>query len=348
VSKEENKTGLEKAAQAVEVMDKRNQTLEGIDKTFGDNLPYDKSRLENECRFYLIQGTKAMLEMGKRLILIKEHEVHGDFTESLKAIGVEPRTARRVMKATLKFKDKTDTVSVLKIGKLYTLMTESDDDLQELEEGGTVGGMTLDDIDRMTNAELKKALRKEKSQSEESAEIAEEQLKEKSDQINDLDAQLKRRTKATPDEIHAELMTEIDAQTKGMMTKIAIINARAHDLMDSPEGIPLDMKHHIASQCNRLVSRLKEVIHNNDLTSIDMALLDDDDLDEDGNLDWMQTDESIPSAAEKKAIIKLLNEQGKTQSLGMAVSDAEAAFMTAPYPLDVWSEVLKENGFEGI
>ncbi len=38
-------------------------------------------------------------------------------------------------------------------------MTEDDEDLVELADGGTIAGMSLDDIDRMTSRELKAALR---------------------------------------------------------------------------------------------------------------------------------------------------------------------------------------------
>ncbi len=38
-------------------------------------------------------------------------------------------------------------------------MLEDDEDLVELADGGTIAGMNLDDIDRMTSRELKAALR---------------------------------------------------------------------------------------------------------------------------------------------------------------------------------------------
>ncbi|MDE8666932.1 hypothetical protein PUN16_030700 [Pseudomonas aeruginosa] len=48
---------------------------------FGDGLLYDRIRVVNEARFYMAQSAEAMLEAGKRLIVLKEHEPHGEFTQ---------------------------------------------------------------------------------------------------------------------------------------------------------------------------------------------------------------------------------------------------------------------------
>ena len=174
----------------VEAANQQAHQLIAIDKEYSDNLPYDRTRIENEAKFYLAQSAQAMIEAGKRLILLKEHEPHGEFTESLKRIGIEPRTARNMMKATIKFTGKTETVSVLSVSKLYTLMLEDDEDLQALEDGGTVAGLKLDAIDKMTNAELKRALREEKRKREEEAEASERLLDQKDKKINELDKKL--------------------------------------------------------------------------------------------------------------------------------------------------------------
>ena len=61
-------------------------------------------------------------------------------------------------------------------------MTEDDEELAELAEGGTVAGMTLDDIDRMTTRELRKALR----ESRENLDASRKLNAEKSLEINEL------------------------------------------------------------------------------------------------------------------------------------------------------------------
>lgn len=67
---------------------------------FGDGLPYDRIRVVNEARFYMAQSAEAMLEAGKRLIVLKEHEPHGEFEQLLREqLGIPERTAQRMMQA---------------------------------------------------------------------------------------------------------------------------------------------------------------------------------------------------------------------------------------------------------
>ncbi|HCK4741513.1 TPA: DUF3102 domain-containing protein, partial [Pseudomonas aeruginosa] len=132
---------------------------------FGDGLPYDRIRVVNEARFYMAQSAEAMLEAGKRLIVLKEHEPHGDFTQIVtEQLGIHERAARRMMQAALKYlspalESKRTTLSVLGKAKLLELISEDDDDLVALADGGTVAGLDLDDIERMSCRELRKALR---------------------------------------------------------------------------------------------------------------------------------------------------------------------------------------------
>ena len=48
----------------------------------GDHQQYDCERIVQETRFYLSQSAEAMLEVGKRLVILKKHEGHGEFTLS--------------------------------------------------------------------------------------------------------------------------------------------------------------------------------------------------------------------------------------------------------------------------
>jgi hypothetical protein len=66
---------------------------------FGDGLPYERDRIVHETRFYMAQSAEAMLEAGKRLVILKENEPHGDFINILENdLGLEPRVARRMLK----------------------------------------------------------------------------------------------------------------------------------------------------------------------------------------------------------------------------------------------------------
>ncbi|ECP4387266.1 TPA: DUF3102 domain-containing protein [Salmonella enterica] len=159
-----------------------------IMEQFGEGLPYERARIVHEARFYMAQSAEAMLEAGKRLVILKENEAHGDFIEIVESqLGLHERAAQRMMKASLKYmspklESKATTLSALGKSKLFELMTEDDEELAELAEGSTIAGMTLDDIDRMSVRELRKALRESKEDLAASRKLN----AEKSQEINEL------------------------------------------------------------------------------------------------------------------------------------------------------------------
>jgi hypothetical protein len=221
-----------------------------IMEQFGDGEPYERSRVVKEFRFYMAQGAEAMLEMGKRLILLKENEPHGEFEIIVRdQLGMPERTAQRMMKAAIKYmspklKSKAPALALLGKTKLFELMIEDDEDLVELAEGGTVAGLQLDDIDRMTSRELRRALR----DARENADAKGKVLADKNTKIDELDAELtalkKRRAKAEvetlpPDEVAAALMQQATAfahEALGVINGSLLPAFRALDSHDQTHG----------------------------------------------------------------------------------------------------------------
>ncbi|WP_406706886.1 DUF3102 domain-containing protein, partial [Sodalis sp.] len=163
---------------------------------FGDGLPYERERIVHEARFYMAQSAEAMLEAGKRLIIIKENEPHGEFTKIVtERLGMAHRTANLIMKAALKYTSpglqaNSQTLASLGKTKLFELMTEDDEDLAALAEGGTIAGLTLDEVDRMSVRELKAALRKDEAALKRSQQL----VAEKEKQLQQLSQQLAGKT----------------------------------------------------------------------------------------------------------------------------------------------------------
>ncbi|BGI52595.1 MAG: DUF3102 domain-containing protein [Candidatus Hamiltonella defensa (Ceratovacuna japonica)] len=161
---------------------------QAIMEKYGEGLPYQRERIVHEARFYMAQSAEAMLEAGKRLIILKENEPHGDFINIVtERLGLARRTASRIMKAALKYTSPAlqvngPTLAHLGKAKLFELMTEDDEDLAELAEGGTIAGMTLDEVDRMSVRELKAKLR----ETEESLKASRRLANEKDQKINEL------------------------------------------------------------------------------------------------------------------------------------------------------------------
>lgn len=180
---------------------------------FGESLPYDRSRVIHEARFYMAQSAEAMLEAGKRLVILKEHESHGEFLVIVEGqLGIHERAAQRMMQASLKYlspklQSKATALSGLGKTKLLELLSEDDDDLAGLTEGGTVAGLKLDDIERMTSRELKTALR----EARENSEAKEQLIASKDAKLNELDTALRnerRQVRETPPDILAAKLRE--------------------------------------------------------------------------------------------------------------------------------------------
>ncbi len=161
---------------------------------FGDGLPYERERIVHETRFYMAQSAEAMLEAGKRLLILKENEPRGEFENLVQdQLGIPKTTAYRLVQAAVKFLSPRLSSSFPALGmlgktKLFELMTEDDEDIAELAEGGTIAGLTLDDIDRMSVRELRATLRKDDAALKRSQQLVaekEKQLQQLSQQLTD-------------------------------------------------------------------------------------------------------------------------------------------------------------------
>lgn len=170
-------------AKDAKALDQQAQRLEQIDAIYGDGLPYSRDRIITDVRAHLGRASLDMLEAGKKLILLKEREPQGEFLDSVRACGIEPRMAQRLMQASVKWLPNAKPVSHLAPTKLLDLAFLDDDQITELAEGGTVLGLTLEDVDRMSVRELRKALRDARADSDAKDQI----IRGKDEKINELD-----------------------------------------------------------------------------------------------------------------------------------------------------------------
>lgn len=189
--------------------DRHHQQLARVDEKYGDGMPYDRARLISEARFYLGQSAEAMFESGKRLVMLKEHEPHGEFIAALGTIGIDPRMAQLVMRAAVKIGSNTKTFSHLGRSKVLELAYLDDDELAELADGGSVADLSLDEIDRMSVRELRERLRREKAERERDKSVHERVLRTKTEKIDEYEKKLARRDSGTASERMAALIEEL-------------------------------------------------------------------------------------------------------------------------------------------
>lgn len=239
-----------------------------IMQQFGDGLPYERDRIVHETKFYMAQSAETMLEAGKRLIILKECEPHGDFTQIItEQLGLAERTARLVMQAAVKYcspelESKRQALAVLGKTKLFELMTEDDESLVELADGGTIAGMSLDDIDRMTSRELKAALR----EARETNAAQQRVLADKNEKIDSLSTRLEKKSRIQPpepDEEVKKLRAEVTALAVEAESVIAVRLSGAFETLceycsKNMIDTPRDFMVGLVCQIERSVHALRE------------------------------------------------------------------------------------------
>jgi hypothetical protein len=137
---------------------------------WGNGETYNEATWVERGRHAVRQTLEGMFELGRVLIVLKEHTEHGRFTEIVKEqFGIGHNETARLMAATKRFATPQMQKAAPKLmdlgkSKLLELLVEEDVTLVGLAEGEEVNGMTLDDVDRMTVRELRLALRENREQ----------------------------------------------------------------------------------------------------------------------------------------------------------------------------------------
>lgn len=189
---------------------------------FGDGLPFEVVRYEHIIRGHLSRSAEEMLAAGRGLIVAKEHLVHGEWHQFLDRIGINVTLAKRMVQAAFKFSNGALTHHLVEAAgnktKLFELLVLDDEEIKELADGGSVAGLELDDVARMSASELRKALREERQELKAKDQV----LAARNAKLDNVEAELDRtktRLKAaTPDEALTTLRTEFTAQVHGVVT----------------------------------------------------------------------------------------------------------------------------------
>lgn len=214
-------------------------------KQYGDGLPFDLHRYEHVIRNHLARSAEEMLAAGRALLVVREHVPHGDWHEVLNRLGLDVGVAARMTKAALKFSNLPTSASLVEAAgnksKLFELLVLDDEEIQELSEGGTVAGLTLDKIQTLSVSELRKELREHQADKEANDKL----LEEKNALIDKLTkdvAAAKRRIKSEePAEYVIELRREFVAQTTAVETALQVtIRDGIKKLLEIPADVDTD------------------------------------------------------------------------------------------------------------
>lgn len=195
--------------------------------------------LEDEIRFYQRRTVEAILETGKRLLVLRELFPKGnsqigknaEFETRVELLGFSKSTAYRFMQAAVKTSKSANlaalSTQVKSASAFLELVTHDDDVLENLAE--------MDDVEKMSASQLRAALRE--SRAEKSA--VEKVLSDKNTANDKLRAQLKRIDTLPANEALQQTMKEAtDIANDAMGAIRGGVRRALLALNDVPEGTP--------------------------------------------------------------------------------------------------------------
>ncbi len=161
-----NEERLAKAGEAAIELNALQVAANDNAKAVAVQLGYDGSlsvgALEDEIRFYQRRTVEACLELGKRLLVLKELTPYGEFQQRITLLGFEYRNASRFMQAAIKT-SKSANLSLLSsqvksMAAFLELVTHDEDVIENLAE--------IDDIERMSASEVRALARNLKAEAD--------------------------------------------------------------------------------------------------------------------------------------------------------------------------------------
>ena len=185
--------------------------------------------LEDEIRFYQRRTVEAILETGKRLLVLKELTPHGEFGQRVEMLGFSDRTARRFMQAAAKTSKSANlavlSTQVKSASAFLELVTHDDDVLENLAD--------MDDVEKMSASQLRAALRESRKEKD----AVEKVLSDKNAANDKLHAQLKRIETLPAETALEKTMQEATAITRDALGAIrGGVRQALAALNDAPDG----------------------------------------------------------------------------------------------------------------
>lgn len=228
------------------------------DETYNLHICMEKARMYQE------QMANGLLGLGAQLILIKNHEEHGNFMAAVDELGLASRSANYAMAAARKFGN-SPTVASLGNSKLKALTVLDDEDVEKLTEGEEVDGLgTADDIAKMSIRELRAALRKEKQERRDERASLEGVIAEKNRKANELESQLRYQQPPTKEELAKVKLDEMRKLLVGSLSVAKDNLQSAVNLVANAqeiEGVTVDQLDGWIQETEWVTSLLSDTFH---------------------------------------------------------------------------------------
>lgn len=215
-----------------------------VARQVGYDGPLTLGAIEDRIRQSMRRTVDECLEIGRALLIMKELSPHGEFQSRVEMLGLGYQTGKKFMAATLKFA-KGYSNTLLAAGnqtKMLELLILDDGEIEALESGETVRGVTLDKIETMSVSELKKALR------------------DANDRIDAKDAVIKDKSSKIDDQ--AETIAKLSAKKQKADAEPASLDQALIDARNNLQITAIAIKMDVMSRLTRQTSELLELDKN--------------------------------------------------------------------------------------
>ena len=153
------------------------------------------------------QTAQNIIEIGKRLIEVKENLQHGEYLNWLKeSVDFTERTAQRFVKVATAFSN-TTPVSHLGTRKLFALAGLDEEDRREVMQENNVEDMTTRELEQVVKE--KKEIKKQLEEEQEYSEELQQAIKEKENQIRALQNEIENIQTPKKEIIEKEVVKEV-------------------------------------------------------------------------------------------------------------------------------------------
>lgn len=254
-------------AQDIEILDAEPEKSGGnmalhsaeVMQLWANGESYDEKIFIERGKLKFREAQEAFFEFGRVLVVLKEHMPHGKFQETVqREFNIAPQSARKMIQATVKFCSPQmlkaqPKLLVLGKSKLFELMTEDDEDLQQLADGGSINGLTLDDIDRMTRNELRAALR----ESRETAEAKDKVIADKNKKVDELAEKLAKKQTGVKEpqaeDVGSELTMRLSSLEVGIRSDVSRLKDLFQQMLAHGEAHGFDHRAKMVGTLNQII-----------------------------------------------------------------------------------------------
>lgn len=248
--------------------DQHSQALIAIDDRYLDGDTFDLQFFIRRCQHSAQTIAQHYLYLGRDLIVIKERVSREEFAAILDQIGISQRSSQRFMQVAIKFTAPTleKLANRLAVSKLIELASEDDEDLEQAFNGGTIAGMKLDDIERMSIRELKTALRNARNNAELTQEAHDRVLLQKNTHADELSRKLalaesRPQAERWPDQVAAyhEELSRFSHDAEQMLSRVFDIVISGDPVPDMPVSSRESIAFATIDRVNRLTTLVAEM-----------------------------------------------------------------------------------------